>query len=131
EDAELAHRVVGGVRRRQNLAYPVGQHADGAIPRSLRRALAPPSGEVVASPSGEVVAVGLMGLVEDLHLGHQPPSSRPSRTAADGTAKAEQRSAQTELRGAMIGAGRRLVDELAADELRRALLGKSEEIVRG
>jgi hypothetical protein len=123
EHAKLSHGVVRRVRRRQDLAHPVGEDPDGAIARAL--------GHALPAPSRQVVAVGLVGLVEDLDLAHQPPSSRAPGSTPASTSEAEEDAAKTHLRAAMVGTGRRLVDQLSPDDLRCPLPGQDQEILRG
>src|SRR5260221_9360084 len=94
ERAQLAHRIVGGVGRGQDLADPVGSERDRATSGTLR-ASAP-------TPSNEVVAVHLVRPVLHLHLRHEPPATWTA-TSERGAERPEKHAAQGKLGAPVLG----------------------------
>src|SRR5262249_14626404 len=108
EHLKLVDEIALRVRRRQQLAGPVGARPHGATGWKLRHPL--------TTPPDHVVQVDFMRLVLHLDLGTEPPTTRPSTTRLT-LKEAFQRRSERELRNPVFRRRTCLLDNDATDDL--------------
>ncbi len=117
--AELRHRVHRAVGVAHDLADEVRTNRDRSLPRRRRHAVATPAREVGAIPTA---------VEHDVDLRGDPPAAWSAGTSGAAVVRAGDCPRRQGLCGPVLEGRRRLLHELAVDELEARVIGKREPV---